>query len=149
MTASGPVNAPRLKSIVERIERLEEERNSVSDDIKDIYSEAKGVGYDTKTLRKVIAARKLDPSDRDEQEALFETYMHALGEGVESAVRAVHSGALSIRAAAKAMGVNRSAIHRAVPKEGRHAEIETPNHDEDGVIHETMRIRLTPTTTRN
>lgn len=134
---SGPVNAPRLKSIVERIERLEEERKAASSDIKDIYSEAKGVGYDTKTLRKVIAARKLDPSDREEQETLFETYMHALGDGVESAVRAVHAGALSIRAAAKATGVKRSTIHRAVPKEGRASKNGTPAHDADGVIIES------------
>lgn len=78
-TKAGPISAERLKSFVERIEKLEEEKSSIGSDIKDIYSEAKGVGYDTKTIRKVIALRKMDAAERDEQEALLDTYAHALG----------------------------------------------------------------------
>jgi len=123
------VNAPRLQSIVDRIEKLEEERKALGDDIRDVYSEAKGVGYDVKTLRKVIAARKMDEAERTEQETLFDTYMHALGHRVESAVRAVHAGALSMREAAKQAGVSKSTIQRSVPKEGASADLGTPAED--------------------
>lgn len=69
----------QLKSIVERIERLEEEKKALSDDIKDVYAEAKANGYDTKTLRQVIRLRKQDSSERMEQEALLDLYLNALG----------------------------------------------------------------------
>jgi uncharacterized protein (UPF0335 family) len=69
----------QLRSIVERIERLEEEKKTIAADIKEVYSEAKGDGFDTKILRKVIALRKKDASERDEEEALLETYLRALG----------------------------------------------------------------------
>jgi len=69
----------RLKSIIERIERLEEEKKGLGADIREIYSEAKGTGYDPKILRAVIRIRKMDESARAEQEALMETYMAALG----------------------------------------------------------------------
>ena len=69
----------RLKSIIERIERLEEEKKGLGADIREIYSEAKGTGYDPKILRAVIRIRKMDKSARAEQEALMETYMAALG----------------------------------------------------------------------
>jgi uncharacterized protein (UPF0335 family) len=69
----------QLKAFVERIERLEEEKKGIADDIKDVYAEAKGNGYDTKALRKVIALRKQDKDERAEQEAILETYLHALG----------------------------------------------------------------------
>lgn len=82
--AGGPISADRLKSFVERVEKLTEERDAISGDIKDIYSEAKGVGYDTKTIRKVVALRKMDAADRDEQQAILETYCHALGISVFS-----------------------------------------------------------------
>lgn len=127
---TGHVNAPRLQSIVERIERLEEERKAIGSDIRDIYSEAKGVGYDVKTLRRVIAARKMDQADREEQESLFDTYMHALGHAVEKAVRAVHAGALSMRAAAEQAGVSKSTIQRSVPKEGAPADLGTVAEDD-------------------
>lgn len=77
--AAGPISADRLKAFVERIEKLDEERQAISGDIKDIYSEAKGVGYDVKTLRKLVSLRKMDAADRAEQETLLETYLHALG----------------------------------------------------------------------
>ena len=72
--------ADRLKSVVERIEKLEEERKLLQEDIKDIYTEAKSAGFDTKVLRMVIASRKKDQSEWEEQQALLETYMKALGQ---------------------------------------------------------------------
>ena len=72
--------ADRLKSIVERIEKLEEERKNLQADIKIIFAEAKSAGFDTKVLRMVIASRKKDQSEWKEQQALLETYMKALGQ---------------------------------------------------------------------
>lgn len=69
----------QLRSIVERIERLEDEKKALSVDIKDMYTEAKGNGFDTKTLRKLIALRKLDRHEREEAQAMLEVYMDALG----------------------------------------------------------------------
>lgn len=69
----------QLRSIIERIERLEEEKKTISDDIRDVYAEAKGNGYDVKALRKIISLRKQDPQERQEQETILETYMQALG----------------------------------------------------------------------
>ncbi len=68
-----------LKSFVERIERLEEEKKSISDDIRDVYAEAKSNGYDVKALRAVVRLRKQDANERAEQEAILETYLQALG----------------------------------------------------------------------
>lgn len=69
----------RLKSFVERIERLEGERKATSDDIRDVYAEAKGNGYDVKALRTIVRLRKQDADERAEQEAVLDTYKHALG----------------------------------------------------------------------
>ena len=69
----------QLKAFVERIERLEEDKKSIGGDIKDVYAEAKGNGFDVRALRHIIALRKLDVNDRKEQEAIVETYMVALG----------------------------------------------------------------------
>ncbi len=69
----------QLKAIVERIEHLEEEKKAISDDIRDVYAEAKGNGYDVTALRTVIRLRKQDKHERAEQEAILETYLHALG----------------------------------------------------------------------
>ena len=69
----------QLKAIIERIERLEEEKKATSDDIKDVYAEAKGNGFDVKVLRTIVRLRKMDSDERKEQEAVLETYMHALG----------------------------------------------------------------------
>ena len=69
----------QLKAIVERIERLEEEKRAIADDIKDVYAEAKGNGYDVKVLRKIVRLRKQDKHERAEEEAILETYMQALG----------------------------------------------------------------------
>lgn len=76
---SGTVSARQLRSIVERIEALEEEKAEVAEQIKEVYSEAKGNGFDTKTLRKIIALRKKKPEVRSEEEATLELYMTALG----------------------------------------------------------------------
>jgi uncharacterized protein (UPF0335 family) len=69
----------QLKAIIERIERLEEEKKVISDDVRDVYVEAKGNGYDTKALRTIVRMRKQDPNEREEQESILETYMAALG----------------------------------------------------------------------
>src|SRR6195952_2324979 len=69
----------QLKAFVERIERLEEEKKTISDDIRDVYGEAKGTGYDVKALRAIVRLRKQDANERAEQETILETYMQALG----------------------------------------------------------------------
>ena len=69
----------RLKSLIERVERLEEEKNNLLADIKEVFSEAKGLGYDPKIMRKVLIIRKMDIDERLEQEALLDTYRNALG----------------------------------------------------------------------
>ncbi len=75
----GGVAADRLRSFVQRIERLEEEKAALTADIRDVYAEAKSSGFDTKILRQVIRLRKLDNADRREQEELLDLYMAALG----------------------------------------------------------------------
>lgn len=69
----------QLKSIVERIERLEEEKAALTEDIREVYSEAKGNGFDTKIIRQVVRLRKLDRADRQEQEAILDLYLAAMG----------------------------------------------------------------------
>lgn len=71
--------ADQLRTIVERIERLEEEKKTFSDDIRDVYAEAKGNGYDVKALRIIVRMRKQDANERAEQETILETYQQALG----------------------------------------------------------------------
>lgn len=79
MSQPGGVAADQLRAIVERIEKLEEEKQTIADDIKDVYAEAKANGYDTKIIRTVVRLRKQDSAERQEQEALLDLYMHALG----------------------------------------------------------------------
>ena len=69
----------RLRLLVERIERLEEEKKGIADDIRDVYAEARAVGYDAKIMRQMVRLRKMNPNDRHEMEALLETYKVALG----------------------------------------------------------------------
>lgn len=69
----------QLRAFIERIERLEEEKKTIADDIADIYGEAKGMGFDTKILKKVIALRKKDEQERMEEDMILDTYLHALG----------------------------------------------------------------------
>lgn len=77
--SSYSVAQDQIRAFVERIERLEEERSAIADDVKEVYLEASGNGFDTKVLRKIIAIRKQDHAERMEQEALMELYMSALG----------------------------------------------------------------------
>ncbi len=70
----------KLRQLVARIEKLEEEKKSIADDVKETYAEAKAMGFDTKVLRQVIRIRKLDRQEREEQEQVRDLYMHALGE---------------------------------------------------------------------
>ena len=78
MADVGGVAADRLRSFIERIERLEEEKAALSADIKEVYSEAKGTGFDVKIIRQVIRLRKMDQSDRHEQEEILDLYKRAL-----------------------------------------------------------------------
>jgi uncharacterized protein (UPF0335 family) len=75
----GGIAADRLRSIVERIERLEEEKKALSDDIKDIYAEGKSAGFDVKVLRQLIRVRKMEPAEFEEQQTLLDLYLRALG----------------------------------------------------------------------
>jgi uncharacterized protein (UPF0335 family) len=69
----------QLKAVIERIERLEEEKKAIADDVKDVYAEAKANGFDVKALRSIVRLRKQDIDERKEHDAILETYMHALG----------------------------------------------------------------------
>jgi len=77
--ADHGVARDQLRAFVERIERLEEEKKTIADDVKEVYAEAKGNGFDIKVLRQVVRIRKLDANERLEQEAILDLYMHALG----------------------------------------------------------------------
>jgi uncharacterized protein (UPF0335 family) len=76
----GDNSRAQLRGFVERVERLEEDKAAVADDIKEVYAEAKAFGYDTKIIRKVIALRKMDPAERAEQQALLDLYLEATGD---------------------------------------------------------------------
>ena len=71
----------RLRLLIERVERLEEEKKGIADDIRDVYAEAKAVGYDSKIMRQIVRLRKMKPDDRSEMEMLLDTYKAALGLG--------------------------------------------------------------------
>ncbi|MBV8737542.1 MAG: DUF2312 domain-containing protein [Alphaproteobacteria bacterium] len=75
----GGIAGDRLKSFIERIERLEEEKRVLAEDIKEVYAEAKGTGFDTKIIRQIIRIRKRDQDELDEEESLLKVYMRALG----------------------------------------------------------------------
>ena len=79
--AEGTVAADELRLLIERIERLEEEKKAIADDVRDVYAEAKARGYDTRTMRAIVRLRKMDNHVREEAEALLETYKAALGLG--------------------------------------------------------------------
>ena len=78
MTEIGGIAVDRLRSIVERVERLEEDKKAIQDDIRDIFAEAKSAGFDTKTIKAVIKLREMNAAHRDEQEIVLETYRKAL-----------------------------------------------------------------------
>lgn len=105
----GPIAGDRLKSFVERIEKMEEERKAIGADIRDIYAEAKGVGYDVKTVRWVVQERRMDAAARAERDTLRDVYQHAL----DTAVGLVRGG-LSLREAGRITGASKSSIHRAL-----------------------------------
>jgi len=77
--AEGTVAADQLRLFIERIERLEEEKKGIADDVKDVYAEAKSNGYDTKTMRSIVRLRRMEKHARDEMDALLDTYRTALG----------------------------------------------------------------------
>jgi len=77
--AEGSIAADELRLLIERIERLEEEKKAIADDVKDVYAEAKARGYDTRTMRMIVRLRKMETHDRQEADALLETYRTALG----------------------------------------------------------------------
>ena len=77
--ADGNVAADQLRRFIERIERLEEEKKGIADDVKDVYAEAKSTGYDTRTMRSIVRLRRMEKHARDEADALLETYRNALG----------------------------------------------------------------------
>lgn len=76
---TGGVSGKRLKAFIERLERLEEEKAALGEDIKEVYAEAKGTGFDTKTIRKLIRLRKMDAEKRHEEDAILELYKSAIG----------------------------------------------------------------------
>ena len=76
----NPVSGERLRSFIKRVEKLEEDKSAVLEDIKDVYSEAKGTGFDVKIIRQIIKLRKMKESDRREQEELMDLYLSAIGE---------------------------------------------------------------------
>lgn len=78
MPDAGGVAGDRLRSFIERIEKLEEEKAALAEDVKEVYAEAKGVGFDTKIMRQVIRLRKMEPHDREEMEHLLDVYRRAL-----------------------------------------------------------------------
>jgi len=80
----------RLRLLIERVERLEEEKKGIADDIRDVYAEAKAVGYDAKIMRQIVRLRKMTPDDRAEMEATLDTYKAALGLGFESTPIGAH-----------------------------------------------------------
>ena len=77
--AEGSIAADELRLLIERIERLEEEKKAIADDVKDVFGEAKSRGYDPKTMRAIIRLRRMEAHVRQEAEAMMETYMQALG----------------------------------------------------------------------
>ena len=79
MAEVGGVAGDRLRTIIERIERLEDEKKALSDDIREVYSEAKGVGFDIKIIRQIVRLRKMDASDRSEMEQVLDVYKRTLG----------------------------------------------------------------------
>ena len=79
MTDAGGVAGDRLRTIIERIERLEDEKKALSDDIREVYSEAKSAGFDVKVIRQVVRLRKMDATDRSEMEQVLDVYKRALG----------------------------------------------------------------------
>lgn len=130
----APISSQRLKSFIERVEKLVEERKAIQSDIRDVFAEAKGVGYNVPIMRKVLALRALDAADRDEQMTLLDTYMHAL-ETVDRVQARVAAGE-SVRAVGAAEGVSRMTALRLSQKSDN-ARNGTPHDPETGEINDT------------
>lgn len=130
-TQPATVAGQKIKSYVDRVEKLEEERKAIGGDIRDVYAEAKGNGYDVKTLRWLVQERRVQAVDRDERDALRDTYKHAL----DMAVHLVQVEGLSLREAAKRTGTNKSSVHRAlaVPQVSQEPK---PEDGDDGITEE-------------
>jgi uncharacterized protein (UPF0335 family) len=124
----GGIAGDRLRSFIERIERLEEEKRALGSDIKEVYSEAKGSGFDTKIMRLLIKERRLDKDDRDEQETLLDLYRRALGMladtplGDAALAKVTKRGAQKVRSAAKEF------IDSVANKPGDSVSITIPGH---------------------
>ena len=99
MVQAGGVAGEQLRGYIERIERLEEEKKGIADDIKEVYAQAKAVGFDPKIMRKVISLRKMDQADRQEQDALLDVYLHAIEGGEIPEASPIPSNVTSIGAA--------------------------------------------------
>lgn len=121
----------RVKSFVERAERLIGEREAIGADLRDVFAEAKGVGYDVKTLKWLIQERKMDAADRDERDTLRDTYAHAM----DMAIDLVRVDGLSQREAARAAGVSKSSLNRALAVPAASQE-PVPHNPETGEIDE-------------
>lgn len=78
------VNSEHLRAFIERIEKLEEEKRAIADDIKDVYAEAKGTGFDAKIIRKIVSMRRMDRDKRREEEEILDLYLSALGEFIDT-----------------------------------------------------------------
>lgn len=92
---TGGIAGGQLRNFIERIERVEEEKKGLSEDIKEIYAQAKAVGFDPKIMRKCISLRKMDTADRQEQEALIEVYLRSIEQPFESTPLAAASAGVS------------------------------------------------------
>jgi len=125
----GVIQAAHLQSIVRRAESLEKEKDDILGGVRDLYKEAKGVGYNTKIIRKIIAERKRDAADMAAEQAEMELYRAALN----TAVALVKSG-VSLRQAERETGASKSSIHRALT-------VPAPSHDpETGELSETPEV---------
>lgn len=132
-TNGGPILGDRLRSFIERVEKLIEERTSLNGDIRDVFSEAKGVGYDVRTMRKVVQLRAMDVADRAEQESLLEVYLHAL-EQVDRIDARLAAGQ-SQREVASAENVSKSTVQRRGPKAKAAPTTSEMDHIDDGRTH--------------
>ena len=119
MTKFGGFSGEQLRQYIERVERLEQEKQDIADNIRDAFAEAKSNGFDVKIMRQIIKLRKMDTSDRDEQEAILDLYKHALGmipefESVSSGTSSEVSEAMAaIEASEYADNMEESAEHEA------------------------------------
>lgn len=118
MSNEDPIAGDQLKSIVERIERLESEKNDINSDISDVYKEAKGNGYDVKVLRKVVALRRRDIDERREEEAILDLYLQAVGENRDTPAPSAASNRIKAKGMDTAEDLYKAAV-RLVQTDGK------------------------------